>query len=72
MATKGLATTRRRLLKGTAATAALGTAGIFAPAIVGRAKQYDGVVLNGVSTSSVYMRRVKELLVSLALLREPT
>ena len=61
MGAKGFTTTRRRLLKGTAATAALGTAGIFAPAIVGRAKQYDGVVLNGVSTSSVYLRRVKEL-----------
>jgi multiple sugar transport system substrate-binding protein len=62
MGAQKLTTTRRRLLKGSAATTVLGAAGIFAPAIVGRAKKFDGVVLNGVSTSSIYLRRVKELL----------
>ncbi len=45
---------RRTILKTAAATTALSTLGVAFPAVVGRAKEFDGVTLNGASFASTF------------------
>src|SRR5688572_91835 len=51
---------RRTLLKSTAATAALGAVGVSFPALVGYAKPFDGVTINGASFQHVFHEYLKE------------
>jgi multiple sugar transport system substrate-binding protein len=54
------AVSRRTLLKGTAATAAVGAVGLHAPAVIGQAKPFDGVTINGASFQHVFHTYLKE------------
>ena len=49
---------RRTVLKGVAATAAAGTVGF--PAVVGFAKEFSGVTINGASFQHVFFNYLKE------------
>jgi multiple sugar transport system substrate-binding protein len=52
--------TRRTILKGAAATAAVGAVGLPAPAVIGQAKPFDGVTINGASFQHVFHTYLKE------------
>ncbi len=45
---------RRSILKSAATVSALGALGVAFPAVIGRAKEFDGVTLNGASFSSTF------------------
>ena len=51
---------RRTVLKGTAATAAVGAVALHAPAVIGQAKPFDGVTINGASFQHVFHTYLKE------------
>jgi multiple sugar transport system substrate-binding protein len=51
---------RRALLEGASAMAALGTLGLRAPAVLGQAKPFDGVTINGASFQHVFHTYLKE------------
>ncbi len=53
---------RRMVLKGTAATAALGAVGLHAPAVIGQAKPFAGVTLNGAGFQHVSTENIKTYL----------
>jgi multiple sugar transport system substrate-binding protein len=50
---------RRALLKGAAATAAVGAVGLRAPAVVGQARPFDGVTINGAGFQHVSTENIK-------------
>jgi multiple sugar transport system substrate-binding protein len=51
---------RRTVLKGTAAAAAVGAVGLHAPALIGQARPFDGVTINGASFQHVFHTYLKE------------
>jgi multiple sugar transport system substrate-binding protein len=53
------AVSRRTVLEGTAATAAVGAVGLHAPAVIGQAKPFDGVTLNGAGFQHVSTENIK-------------
>lgn len=53
---------RRTVLKGVVGGAAAGLAGLRAPAVLGQAKKFGGVTLNGAAFTHVYQGHIKELL----------
>ncbi len=52
--------TRRTVLKGAGATAAVGAVGLQAPAVLGQAKPFAGVTINGASFQHVFHTYLKE------------
>jgi multiple sugar transport system substrate-binding protein len=54
------AVSRRTVLKGAAATAAAGAVGFPAPAVIGQARPFDGVTINGASFQHVFHAYLKE------------
>jgi multiple sugar transport system substrate-binding protein len=51
---------RRTVLKGAAASAAVGAVGLHAPAVIGQAKPFDGVTINAASFQHVFHTYLKE------------
>ena len=51
---------RRTVLKASAATAAVGAVGMHAPAVIGQAKPFDGVTINGASFQHIFHTYLKE------------
>jgi multiple sugar transport system substrate-binding protein len=56
------AISRRTVLKGTVATAATAAVGLHAPAVIGQARPFDGVTINGASFQHTYGNYLKEYL----------
>jgi multiple sugar transport system substrate-binding protein len=54
--------TRRTVLKGAGAIAAAGAVGLPAPAVIGQARPFDGVTINGASFSYIFFEHLQKYL----------
>ena len=59
---RDIKTRRRTLLKGAAATAAIGTVGIYSPAVLSQTRKYEGTTINGAAFSHTFSAHVKDLI----------